>query len=287
MSLIPAATEILFSLGAGETVVGRTRYGVHPPAARRVPSVGEGIRPSAEMVVSRRPEAVVVYVGAANRGAIRELERLGVPTLAVRHNTLSELEANVRRLGRLVGRREAADSLVARIQRELALVGGLTASRPVRSVYYDLWADPSITVGAGSYLDSLIVLAGGRNVFHDLEGPSSQVGLEAIAARSPELVVSAREGGRRGRRIPPARRSGWQAIPAVRRGEVRVVDGDLLHRLGPRVAEAAAALAAVIHPEIAGDLRRRGFPVQLPGRRGAGPGSGGASPGGGQTEYGR
>ncbi|HKK28102.1 MAG TPA: cobalamin-binding protein [Gemmatimonadota bacterium] len=254
VSLVPAVTELLFALDAGDRLVGRTRYGVHPAAARSVPSVGEGMRPSVESVVARRPGLVILYAGTGNRSTLAELTRLGVPTLAVRHDRFADLYRNIARLGVLTGRPAAADSLAARLRCGLEAVAGATRDAPTRSVYLDVWEDPPYTAGSGSYLDSLVTVAGGRNVFGDLRRPSPRVSIEAVAARDPDVVVVplARGSGR----TPPGSRPAWSAVPAVAAGRVRTVDGDLLDRLGPRVDEAAGALAAAIHPELADRLRR-------------------------------
>jgi len=255
VSLIPAATEILFEIGAGDQVVGRTQYGTHPPEAIEVPDVGAGIRPSAEVVLARAPDAVVLFAGADNRAAVAEFERLGIPTLALYHNSFRDLERNIERLGALSGHPAEAAETVARIRTELADVAALTREATRISVYYDLWANPPITIGAGSYLDSLVRVAGGSNVFGDLPEPSPQVSLEAIVVRDPVLVLVPVESG--SIRNSPAERQGWAVIPAVRDDRVRNVEADLLHRLGPRIGEAAVALAIAIHPELAGRLTPR------------------------------
>lgn len=272
VSLIPAATEILFAVGAGDRVVGRTRYGTHPPAARDVPSVGEGMRPSAEAVLARRPDAVVVYAGQGNRGSIRRFEELGIPVLPLVHNTVPELTRNIRRLGRLTGRGAAADSLAREIRRRLARVAEVVGDRDRIPVYYDVWSEPPRTIGAGSYLDSLVTLAGGRNVFGDQQSPSPQVSLESVAKRSPELILFPRGAGSEAR-TPPAGRPGWENVGAVRRDAVRPVDGELLHRLGPRIGEAAAHLAVVLHPSLSDSLRAAGLlPPDSSAPAGASPG---------------
>ena len=255
VSLVPAATELLFALGAGDRLVGRTRYGEHPPAAREVPSVGRGLRPSLELVLERRPDLVVLFAGPETRATAARLEELGIPAVALRHNTFEDLRRNVVRLGRLTGRGGRAEGLLrgveCRLERVSEAVGGAGTPR----VYYEVWSDPPVTVGAGSYLDSLLTVAGARNVFGDLRAPSPRVGLEAVAARDPDLVlVPRRSGSRRGAR--PARRPGWDVVAAVRDGRIRTVDGDLVHRLGPRIGEAARSLAASVHPERERDLRR-------------------------------
>ncbi len=252
VSLVPAATEILFAIGAGDKLVGRTRFDVHPPEATAVPDVGDGVRPSAEVVLQRRPDAVILFAGPDNQATVAEFDRLGIPTLAMFHNSLEDLVRNTLRLGLLSGRSEAADELTAAIEAELARVGEATRNLAPKSVYYDLWPSPPITIGAGSYLDSLISLAGGRNIFSDLDAPSPQVSLEAIVVRDPDLVLIPVEAGVTQQR--PAERSGWQSIPAVREGRVAEVDASLVHRLGPRLGEAAAALAIAIHPTLASEL---------------------------------
>lgn len=255
VSLIPAATEILFEIGGGAQVVGRTQYGTHPPEALAVPDVGAGIRPSAEVILAREPDAVVLFAGPDNRAAVAEFARLGIPTLALYHNSFEDLERNIERLGALSGHSSEAAETVARIRSELAFVAGLTHELPRVSVYYDLWANPPITIGAGSYLDSLVKVAGGSNVFGDLPEPSPQVSLEAIVVRDPALVLVPVETG--SIRDTPAERQGWAVIPAIRDHRVQNVEADLLHRLGPRIGEAAVALAIAIHPELAGLLAQR------------------------------
>lgn len=252
VSLIPAVTELLFALDAGDRLVGRTRYGTRPSGARGVPSVGEGVRPSLEAVLARAPDLVVLFHGVGNRRVLDRLEELGVPVLAVRHDGFADLERNVERLGAITGRDEEARVLSHVITCQLESVARTVDARPRLRVYYEVWGDPPVTVGGGSYLDSLIAVAGGRNVFGDLEAASPTVGLEAIVARQPEVVV--RDGSRPGGAPPPDERPGWDALAAVRSGDVRTVDGELVHRLGPRVGRAAAVLAATLHPELADAL---------------------------------
>lgn len=270
VSLIPPATEILFAIGAGSRVVGRTRYGTHPPAAAELPSVGAGMRPSLEIVMDRRPDAVVLYAGSANRSTVDRLASLGVPALAIRHDTFGDLYRNIHRLGRLTDREAGARRLVDDVRCRLRAVASLTADAPPPRVYYEVWSEPPITVGQGSYLDSLLTVAGGRNVFGDLEAPSPQVSLESVVSRDPEVVVVPRRGGEEAP-TPPSHRPGWDALAAVREGRVRAVDGDLLHRLGPRIAEGALALARTLHPELTGRLTETALDEAcvVAGRRGA------------------
>lgn len=253
VSLIPAATEIIYALGAEHCLAGRSSWDDYPPEVAEVPDVGRAIGADVERVVARRPDVVLLIAGSDNARSVEDFRRLGVTSLVFRLNRLPELRSTIERLGRLLGRSAAADSLWSAIEHDLEDVRERTVQleRPV--VYYDIAYPPPITIGRGSYLDSLIMIAGGRNAFHDLQAPSPTVSLEAIAVRDPEVIlfpVGEAWTGAAG----PAERPLWSKLRAVRTGNVRRVDADLLHRLGPRVGRAVRSLAAVIHPEAFGDV---------------------------------
>jgi len=248
VSLVPAITELLYALGEGDRLVGRSVWDEQPVQVLEVPSVGDALRADAERVLSRNPDLVILYAGSDNARSVAQFEHLGVPALAIRIDDLADLRRNTLRLGMLLDRDERASELWAAIDRELESVSAATAGLEHPDVYYDIAWPPAITVGSGSYLDTLIAIAGGRNIFHDLGSPSPQVSLEAIVARSPDLVLL--PGGVGGGSVDPHQRPGWDVVAAVRDGNTRTVDADLLHRLGPRIGEAARSLARVLHPEV-------------------------------------
>jgi ABC-type Fe3+-hydroxamate transport system substrate-binding protein len=254
VSLVPVATEILFELGASDRVVGRTRYDEHPPEVLSVPSVGDAIRPSTEAVLLRDPDLVILVGGSDNADAVREMDRLGVPFVVVLFNTLTDLRRNVLRLGQIVGRDSASAGLWKRIDGELQGVARAVEGRPRPAVYYDVGYPPAFTVGSGSYLNELIEIAGGRNVFADLTSPSPRVSLEAILSRDPDVIVQPSSDTSGSGMPSPAARPGWQYLRAVDEESIVSVPAGLVHRLGPRIGEAARALALALHPEAEGTL---------------------------------
>lgn len=248
VSLVPSVTEILFALGAGPAMAGRSTWDDQPPQVKSVPSVGAALRPDAERVLARDPDLVILYSGPDNARSVAEFERLEVPVLAIRIDDLDDLRRNILRLGELLRRDSAAASLWVSIENELMEVARATRDLPRTRVYYDVAWPPAITVGAGSYLDTLVSIAGGENIFRDLAAPSPQVSLEAIVARLPDLILVPESAA--GVPADVAARPGWSVIPAVREGRIRAVDAGLMHRLGPRIGRAARALAEVLHPEL-------------------------------------
>jgi ABC-type Fe3+-hydroxamate transport system substrate-binding protein len=252
VTLVPVAAEILFSLGEGDRIVGRSRYADYPAALRDVPSVGDAIRPSTELVVSHRPDLIILVAGADNRSAVDAFDRLGIPSVAIVINTFADLERNILRLGALTDADSVATALLESVQADLGQVEYLTAGLDRPTVYYDVGFPPAFTIGAGSYLDSLIVIAGGRNVFGDISAPSAQVSLEALVSRDPDLIIVPVPMDGRPAASSPAERSGWDLLRAARPERIRTVDIDLVSRLGPRIGLAARELAMAIHPELAG-----------------------------------
>ncbi|HYT05835.1 MAG TPA: helical backbone metal receptor [Gemmatimonadales bacterium] len=237
VSLSPAVTELLFALGAGERVVGRTTWCDYPPAARAVPSVGDGLNPNLEAVAARQPDLVVLYRSPLNETAAQQLTRLGVAAVIVRQDRLEDLARAARLLGRLVGRQAAGDSLADALARLVATPAPASHAR----VAFVAWDNPPIVIGRGSYLDQLAMLAGAENAFHDIGAASATVGLETIAQRDPDAIVVLRDSASP---EPPgfARRAEWQVIRAVRQGRFVYLTGSLFGRPGPRAATAAAEL---------------------------------------------
>ena len=235
VSLLPSFTEIVFAIGAGDRLVGRTTWCDYPPAALAVPSVGDGIPPSVEAVAARRPDLVVLYRSGPNATAAAQLERLGIRAVLFDLNLLEELGPVARRLGQLTGLERAGDSLGA-------VMDSLASQPPVpstRSLVFIVWDNPPIVIGAGSYLDRLAALAGARNVFHDVGSPSAQVSIETIAARDPDFVALLSDSA-----VPPryATRPEWRVVRAVRNARFLFLPGQLFGRPGPRAAEAIREL---------------------------------------------
>lgn len=239
VSLIPATTELLFAIGAGPQVVGRTRFDDWPPAALAVPSVGDGLDPDLEAVLAQRPDLVVLYRGAGTSTAVARLRSLGVPALLLRTDRLSDVPRVARLLGAATGHLGGADSVAARFARELdsASVDTSTDTTGHPSVLLLAWDDPPLTIGAGSFLDELVRRAGGRNVFHDLGAASGPVSLEAIVARDPDVVLTL---GADTARL--AARPEWRTVRAVRLGRFIVMHGSQFSQPSPRSPEAVAEL---------------------------------------------
>ena len=245
-SLNPATTELLFALGAGPRVVARTTWDVWPEAARRVPDVGPGLRPNIEAVLARHPDLVVLYASADNRMAAQQLRAAGISVIALRTDRLADFVRASRALGRAVGESANASTVIDTMQRTLARVRAAPLQLDHPPVFWHVWDSPIYTIGAGSFLDELLTIAGGTNIYADRSEPSPQVSLEDIIERDPRIILAG-VSGKTAITTSPL----WKGVRAVREGRVFVVDTNLVGRPSVRAGEAAASIARLLHPGIA------------------------------------
>lgn len=243
VSLIPATTEILFTLGAGDRLVGRTHWDGWPPDVRKIPDLGDGIRPSIETVIGARPDLVVLYASGENRDAARAFRAAGIAVISLRVDRIAEFERATTLLGDAVGEPERARAVVDTVRATLDRVRRATAGRERPTVFMLAWETPLMTIGSGSFLSELVEIAGGRNVFGDLAGPSPQVAFEEVLRRDPEFILGRPETA--GKLTSNVR---WRGLPAVRDGRVLVMDTVLVGRPGVRLGEAAVSIARLLHP---------------------------------------
>ena len=253
VSLAPSSTELLFALGAGAQVVGRTTWCKHPPAAEQVPAVGDGVNPNIEAVAARQPDLVVLYKSALNATAAEQLARLQIPAVILSQDRLADVARDARVLGALTGRAATGDSIAAVLEE-------LVAQPPppaTTKLAFVVWDNPLTVIGAGSFLDELARHAGAANVFADVTTPSAAVSLETLASRDPDVIaviredsdstpLSRRERGLGGEDPAYATRREWQAVRAVRERRFVYLPGSLFGRPSPRAAEAVAAFRQLL-----------------------------------------
>jgi iron complex transport system substrate-binding protein len=241
VSLIPAATELLFAIGAGDRVVGRTQYCDYPAAAQSVANLGDGIKPSIEAVLARKPDLVVLYNSGQNATVAARLQEMGIPVARINTDALSDVPRVASLLGLLTGLRRGADSVAMVFDTALARASQSRAQRRPK-VLLLVWEQPPMTVGRGSFLSELIERAGGENLFADITATSGVVSVEAVAARDPDLIFTTTEDS------PSfASRPEWQVVPAVRERRFLRVSGSEFNRPSPRAPGAIRALAARLH----------------------------------------
>jgi cobalamin transport system substrate-binding protein len=255
ISLIPATTEMLFAMGAGNRLVGVGNYDRFPPEVSRLPKVGGLLDPDVERVISLKPDLVIVYATQADLK--RQLERAQIPMFDYAHRGLPDILDTMRALGDRIGMKAGADAAAAKVQRQLDAIRARVASlpRPKTLLVFgrEQGAIRRVNASGGlGFLHDVLELAGGSDVLGDLRQQSVDLSTEMIITRAPEAIIELHYGDP----LPPARleaeRRVWNAlasVPAVKTGRVHLLVGDEFVVPGPRIAVAADRFARTLHSE--------------------------------------
>jgi len=231
VSLVPSATETLRAMRAEAVLVGRTDFDTQE-WARALPSVGGGIEPDLESIVALRPDLVIRFGGEQDPRTPARLDALGIRHLAVRPDRVEDIYETAHLLGRAIGREASADSLVASLRAGLDSIAARASTLPHLRVAYVLGGTPPWVAGPGTYIDQVVTLLGGENVFGDLGSLYAPVSSEELRTREIDVVLLSTRGEFDGSLTPTAR--------------VEVVGG-ALEIPGPGVVEAALHVGSLMH----------------------------------------
>lgn len=241
VSLAPSNTELLFAIGAGPRVVGVTNYCNYPKEALAVPKVGD-LNLNYEALLALQPD-LVVAVGSMHGEAVKRLEQLGLNLIVLEAKHIADVARHVRLLGKVAGL--SVESLAASLEKRISVVKRKTAPLRQTTVFMEIWNEPLMTVGPGTYADEMILLAGGRNIAADAGTAWPQFSPELVIQRNPEVILLTCYN-----KAEVLRRKAWQGIAAVKAGRVFEVNPDIFVRPGPRLIDALEELAQYLHPEV-------------------------------------
>ena len=236
VSLNPVITELVFALGAGNRLVGRTSQCDFPPEAARVPDVGLWLPPNVEAVLARTPDLVLLYQSPSTAPVIARLRALHVPAAAFRTDHLRDVSRLARLLGPALEAGPAATRLATEYDSSLAALRSDAGRDQPGPVALLAWDNPLIVLGAGSFVSEMVQLAGARNIFADVRPSSAPMSLEVLAARAPRAILVA--GTNAGGFVRPE----WQAVGAIRARRIVLLTDPALQRPSPRAPAAIAAL---------------------------------------------
>ncbi len=253
VSVIPAVTEMLFAVGAGPQVVGVGSYDRFPSEVEKLPRVGALLDPDFEKILSLRPDLVVVY--ATQTDFIERLSKASIPIFKYEHAGLADITTTIRQLGDRVGRTKNAEAVASGIERDLDAVRARVAARPAIKTLLIFGREPGslrgiYASGGVGFLHDLLVVAGGTDAFGDVKKQSIVISSEQVIARAPEAVIELYGSAATDARLA-AERALWKhlpSVPAVRNNKIHLLRGDFLTSPGPRIAQAARALADALHP---------------------------------------
>ena len=249
ISLTPATSELMFALGAGDRLVGRTDYDDYPAQVTQVPAVASFTGVQMEKVVDIGPDLVLAGGnGFTPQADIDRMRELGFPVLVLYASDVDGVLADIRLVGQAIEEGPAADGVVGDIQARIDEVSRGVEGLDTPSVFYEIGNEPEIYGPApNSFVADMVALAGG-DPLTTTDPAIFSISLERLVSLDPEVIVlgDAAYGVCPGNVVT---RPGWAGISAVADGHVRPVDDLIVTRPGPRLGEGLAALALAIHPD--------------------------------------
>lgn len=253
ISIIPATTEMLFAMGAGNRLIAVGNYDNYPPDVRKLPRVGALIDPNVEQILQMRPDLVVIY--GTQTELKRRLDRANISYYSYVHKGLADITQTIRTLGMRVGAETAANALASRIDGQLADVRRRVAALPHPKTLLIFGREPgslrNIDASGGvGFLHDMLDTAGGTDALADIQRQSVMMSTEMILARAPDVIIELRYTADA---INSADLNVWNrlgSVPAVRNHRVITLTGEEFVVPGPRVADATKRMAGAVHPEL-------------------------------------
>jgi iron complex transport system substrate-binding protein len=246
ISLAPSNTEILFALGLGDEVVAVTMYCDYPPEALDKEKVGDYYGPDIEKIVALLQPDLVLATDFHRFDLIPALEQQGFAVFAVAPQTLDDVLESIERIGEIAGKEAEASQLVYEMTSKIEAAEEQTRDLEQKpGVFYMTWHDPMWTIGRDTWIDDLINIAGGVNIFSENFEGGAMVQIEWVVLHNPEVVIA----------------SEWSydwamnatelaSISASQTGRIHTFDDDLAQRPGPRLLQGLDWFAYLIHPDI-------------------------------------
>ena len=259
VSLVPAVTEILVSIGAGSKLVGIGSFDqipIGPNQDSSVTRVGGLLDPNGERIFTLRPDLVILYDTQTDLRS--QLEKASIPILTYTHEGLAEVSDMIRLLGIRTGHSTEAETIATELEASLVAIQRRVAGRPKPRTLLVFGREPltlrNVYASGGiGFLQDMLEVAGGNNVFSEIDSENvSQVSSESILSAAPEIIIEIRYGENLPRNIVEDERAVWtqlSTLPAVRNNRIYFVTGNRFVVPGPRVAQATEELARMIHPD--------------------------------------
>ena len=255
VALTAADCEILYALGAGDTLVGRGEYCDYPESVLAVPAVQSGSETNLEQIIALQPQVLLMSTMAQSEEQVRQLEAAGIRVVVSEAQDIEGTYTAIRMIGALMGKNSEAETLVSGMQASFDALKNAGAGKgssvyfEVSPLQYGLW-----TAGQGTFMDEIATLLGLTNCFADVNG-WAEVSEEQVIERNPDYIVTIAmytgEGQTPEEEI--LSRAGWANVTAVQKGRVLCLPDNELTRPGPRLVDGAQKLSDFILDSAAKD----------------------------------
>lgn len=250
VALTASDCEILYAVGAGDTLVGRGEYCDYPAEVSGVPSVQSGSETNIEQIIALEPQVVIMSTMAQAEEQIASLEAAGISVVVNDAKDIEGIYTSIELIGTITGKNDEAAGAVDQLKTAFDEISTKVTGTGEKTVYfevspleYGLW-----TAGSGTFMDELATIIGLTNAFADVEG-WGEISQEQVIERNPDYIVTIAMYFGEG--VKPVDeimgRDGWQDIKAVKNGAILNADSNEISRPGPRLADAARTLFTFVY----------------------------------------
>jgi iron complex transport system substrate-binding protein len=246
ISIGPNMTEIIYALGKGDLLVGRTDYDSYPEQALELPSVGTITDPNIEKVIELEPDLIIASTHTPKE-VLDRIRQVGIPTVGVyTDERFSGVYDTIADTGYILGAEQKAKEIITTMKMRIETVTKAVAGARKPTVYYVVgygeWGD--FTAGGDTFIHEIITMAGGDNIAKDASGWSYS--LEKIIEQDPDIIITTDKWD-----TPElfAKAPGYRDLRAVREGNLYGINNDIIDRQGVRSAQAVELLAGIFHPD--------------------------------------
>ncbi|MDD5568755.1 MAG: cobalamin-binding protein [Candidatus Omnitrophica bacterium] len=251
ISLAPSTTEILFALGLSDNIVGVSSYCNYPAETKNREKIGDFSHPNIEKIIFLKPD-YIFCTGLEQAPVIEELRRLKFNVYVADPSGIEGLLKTIQNIGAITHKEEEAQALIGMMKADIEIIRRRASSVPPErkvKVFVEIWHDPLMTAGSGSFVDEMITLAGGINVAHDVPRPYCYFSAEKVISLNPDVIIMTYMD-----KQPPLKlvesRFGWGEIEAVKNKQVfNDIDPDELLRPGPRITEGLKRIQDKLYPK--------------------------------------
>lgn len=242
-ALSPHAVEMLYAIGAGDKIIATTEHADYPSQAQHIPRIGGYYGIQLEKLLALHPDLVVVWSGGNRQEDIDKIRQLGLKVFDSNPEKLGDIATEMETLGALTGEQEQAHQAAEKYRTELANLKHHSENLPKVKVFYQLWAEPLMTVSDNTWIQQIIGVCGGENVFSSAEAAYPKVSIENVLNAAPQVILQSQEQAN----IQGINWRNWPQLPAVQHSQIYQLNPDLLHRAGPRTIEGIKAACLAIN----------------------------------------
>jgi iron complex transport system substrate-binding protein len=247
VSLAPNLTEIVFAVGAGDRLVGRTSYCDFPAEAKAIAEVGDTLHPSLERIIALKPQVVLVSTASQLEVFTNQLQGHNIAVFVTDPHDLEGVFRSIGQIGEIFGEADEARLLVQKLRERANTVEQAVMPKKAIRVFYQVSGEPLYTAGHDAFVTDLMRRAGALSVTADIPGAWPKYSNESALAARPEAIILPSGGsmGEANSNVAEALRKS----PAVLEGRVYRINDDHLARPGPRSVDGLEEMARALHPD--------------------------------------